>query len=87
MRHADRPAYVQQYSDARLKEIRREYLEENRPDEYKRLIEEGTLDAHLDKKAEMCREEQKPIVGQGLARDSQAWSWAIRSELLDTEWD
>lgn len=71
-----------------LREIRRRYLKENRRKLYKEMRDNGTLEKHLDQRAESCVEEQKYLLAMRIApHDEQAWSWAIRSALLDSEWD
>ena len=76
------------YSDTKLREIRRNYLRENKPEEYDGMMQDGTLEEHLTSRASQCRREQARILREGWTKiDSQAWSWAIRSELLDSQWD
>ena len=75
------------YDDERLKALRRNYLEETKPEWYCLLVQEDRLAAHLQGKADACREEAKRIVAQGITFEEQAWQWAIRSVLLDQEWD
>ena len=74
------------YSDGDLMDIREKYLEENRPEEYARLVREDELEAHLERSAASCVEQAKNYMRQGTI-ESQAWRWAIRVALLDTEPD
>ena len=73
--------------DTKLIHYRETFLRENRPLEYERLKNEGTLDQHLRSKAAECRAEQERIVDEGMTFDEQAYWWAVRSILLETAWD
>ena len=75
------------YDDEQLKTFRLNYLKENEREWYRLLVEEGRLEAHLQARADGCRQEAKRLVAQGITFESQAWQWAIRSKLLDQEWD
>ena len=70
-----------------LKEIRANFLRENRSGMYRRMRREGTLDAHLQERAEACLRETERLVSTGQASEVQARQWAIRTELLETQPD
>ena len=75
------------YDDDRLKQFRRNFLEENRPDEFSRLERENALEEHLQERADACRREAKRLVDSGETFEAQALHWAIRTVLLETERD
>ena len=76
------------YDDERLKEIRLKFLRENRRAEYRRLRREGEIETHLDFRANHCAKRAAEILQSGATSiEAQAWSWAIREVLLETEWD
>ena len=81
------PTNVSRYDDAKLKQYRENFLRENRPDTYETLKQDGSLEAHLQEKADECRAEARRLVVEGITFEAQAWHWAIRSVLLETEWD
>ena len=74
------------YSDGELMDIREKYLEENRPEEFERLQCTGELEQYLERSAKACVEQAESFMKQGVM-DQQAWRWAIRVTLLDTEPD
>ena len=75
------------YDDDRLKEFRRNFLRDNRPEEFERLTNAGELEAHLQERADACRREQERLVASGTTFEGQAWQWAIRTTLLEAEQD
>ena len=75
------------YSDEHLKELREDFLRESRPKEYRRLKKAGELEAHLQREAERCRRRAQELVDTHITFLQQAWQWAIREVLLETEWD
>ena len=75
------------YDNEHLMELREDFLIDNRPTYYERLVDEGRLEEHLEQMAERCRTEARRLVSQGITFTGQAWQWAIRSVLLETEWD
>ena len=74
------------YDDDRLKEYRRNFLRENRPEEFERLVNAGELEDHLQERADACRREADRLVENGTF-EGQAWQWAIRTTLLEAEQD
>ena len=75
------------YPDDDLMDKRLKFLRENRPKEYRRLKQAGTLDAHLEAAAAACVREAERLIATGATFESQAWQWAIRSKLLESEPD
>ena len=75
------------YDDDHLKNLRRNYLRNSRPKEFRRLTHKGELEEHLEERTDACRTEAKRIEDKGLAFEGQAWQWAIRSVLLEQPWD
>lgn len=75
-----------EYTDDLLKERRRKYLELCKPDTLRNLKREGTLDDHLENSARRCRERAESLMAGGTF-SGQAWQWAIREVLLETEAD
>ena len=75
------------YEDDRLKQLRRNFLSGERPEEVAALEREGKLEAHLQERADACRKEAARLVESGTTFEGQAWQWAIRSVLLETVWD
>ena len=47
------------YDDGRLMQYRRTFLRDNRPEEFERLTKNGELEAHLQQRADYCREDSK----------------------------
>ena len=74
------------YSDDQLMDMRENFLKENRPEEFKRLQREDELEAHLEERAVACVERAENYIKQGVM-DQQAWRWAIRVALLETDPD
>ena len=74
------------YPDDDLKEKRLKFLRGNRPKEYRRLKQEGKLDAHLQASADACVKEAERLIETGTF-EGQAWQWAIRTELLESPQD
>ncbi len=74
------------YDDDRLKQLRRNFLRDNRPQEFDRLTNDGELEDHLQERADACRREAKRLVETGTF-EGQAWQWAIRTTLLEVEQD
>ncbi|MYB83920.1 MAG: hypothetical protein F4X54_04120 [Chloroflexi bacterium] len=75
------------YSPEDLMEKRLTFLRENKPRRLRELRKSGELQAHLEESAERCKRTAESIMRTQPVPDSQAWSWAIRSELLEREWD
>ena len=75
------------YDDARLMDMRENFLIDNRPEFYRELLAEGTLEEHLERKAKRCLERAESIAASGITFKEQAMQWAIREVLLETEWD
>ena len=75
------------YDDGRLREYRLKYLRENRPAELNRLEAAGELEQHLDQKVAACRADAERLVKRGQTFPAQAWRWAIRRYLLETDYD
>lgn len=73
------------YSDDDLREKRLNFLVENKPDWYELLVSEDRLEEHLQSRVDACREEAERLFAQGY--EAQAWSWAVRTEILDQERD
>ena len=73
-------------SDEELKDFRLDYLKRCERKEYRRLLKAGELEAHLQKRADSCRSFAAALIGNG-EFPGQAWHWAIRVRLLDTEMD
>ena len=65
------------YDDDRLKELRRNFLQGNRPEELTQLAAEGELEAYLQRAADRCRREQKRLVESGETFEEQAWQWPV----------
>ena len=63
------------------------FLIDNRPTYYERLVDEGRLEEHLERMTERWRSEARRLVAQRITFTCQAWQWAIRSVLLETDWD
>ncbi len=75
------------YDDDRLKEIREQFLESMRPDELAELRQTGELEQHLQNKADSCRKHAASLIKSGHAFKEQAWNWAIRVVLLESDYD
>ena len=73
-------------ADTPMMEIRRDYLRQNRPRQYRTMQQDGTLDEHLRDRAASCGEKYREYLRQGV-ETGQARSWAIREILLDQEPD
>ena len=74
------------YSDGDLMDIREKYPEENLPEEFERLQGTDELEQHLERSAKACVQQAESYMKQGVM-EQQAWRWAIRVALLDTEPD
>lgn len=74
------------YDDDRLKQLRRNFLRDNRPQEFDRLRNTGELEDHLQERADACRREAERLVESGTF-EGQASQWAIRTTLLEVEQD
>ena len=75
------------YDDDRLKQLRRNFLRDNRADEFNRLAAAGELDGHLQERADACRVKANWFVESGTTFEGQAWQWAIRTILLESPMD
>ena len=73
-------------ADEDLKTFRRDFLKDCQPKEYRRLARKGELEAHLQSAADEARRFAEILVSQGTA-PAQAWQWAIRVKLLESEMD
>ena len=51
------------------------------------LIEQGTLEEHLQESADRCRARANSMVASGATFEAQAAHWAIRTVLLESEPD
>ena len=74
------------HTDEQLKAMRLRYLRDCKPQELGRLHKEHSLDEHLQRKADRCRSRADSLVESGTF-EGQAWQWAIREVLLETEAD
>ena len=75
-----------EYTDGMLEELRLDYLKRCKPTRFRLLNKDGTLDRHLQRSAIRCRERANTLILTGTAEE-QAWQWAIREVLLETEAD
>ena len=75
------------YSDDDMKRLRRNFLRDCRPREYRRLRKAGELEDHLQRMADLCGRRAAGLVRGGTTFEAQAWHWAIREVLLETAWD
>ena len=73
-------------SDEELKRIKRNYLRDCQNKEYRRLARRGELDEYLQECADSARRFAQNLIETGTFAN-QAWSWAVRVELLDSEMD
>ena len=64
-------------------ERREDFLRENRPKEYRRLRKAGEVEAHLERSSARCVQRAESLIASG-THEAQAWSWAIRSVLLES---
>lgn len=74
------------YSDDQLIDMRENFLRNNRKGEYERLQRTGELETHLEEHAAACVRRAKSYVNQGES-EVQAWQWAIRVVLLESDPD
>ena len=74
------------YTDADLREKRLYYLKACKPHDLRQLRQDRQLDSHLDRKVSRCREQAEDLIESGVFA-GQAWQWAIREILLETEAD
>ena len=65
-----------------LKRARNEYLRENRNDEWRRLAKKGTLDEHLEFKANECAELARRLIDEGWFY-REAWYHAKAAEIYN----
>ena len=68
------------YDDDRLKLYRRNFLKNVRPEDLEERERAGTLEAHLQERADACRKEAERLVTSGQTFEEQAWQWAIRTD-------
>ena len=73
-------------TDSELRAQRLEYLKQCRPKTLRELKKAGELDKHLTDKAAAAKDCAEGLMLSG-EFDQQAWSRAIRSEILDSESD
>ena len=74
------------YTDVEMHEMRRRYLRTSKPKVLRELLREQALDAHLERKAVRCRARAQEYIDGGTG-EGQAWQWAVREVLLETEAD
>lgn len=74
------------YTDEELREKRLHYLRTCKPKVLRELQKSKQLDDHLEKKARRCLERAQDLIDTGTF-EGQAWSWAVREVLLETEAD
>ena len=81
-------SHVPEYSksDEELKTYALEYLRDCQNKEYRRLARKGLLEEHLQEQADAARAYAEDLIKQGQF-PPQAWHWAIRVKLLDSEMD
>ena len=75
-----------EYSQDALKDIARKYLLENKNKEFRRLARKGELDAYVEERANAARDFAHNLIKTGTFAP-QAWSWAIRVAILESEMD
>ena len=78
------------YTDERLRTMRLQFLRDNKPEEYSRLIDAGELDDHLQERADATWTQFRAYFNDGTvgyAGDAQAWQWAVRVTIYETEPD
>ena len=75
------------YDDDYLKRQRLTFLEAERPKELADLKRTGELEEHLQEHADACRRHAEHLIESGTTFKSQAWSWAVRSVLLERPYD
>ena len=71
---------------ASFMETRRRFLVANRPLDYQAMVDDGSIEQHLEDCAAACVEQIESYISQGVAA-GQARQWAIRVALLDSEPD
>lgn len=76
----------QRYTDERLHELRYNYLLNCKPTTLKQLDDDGELETHLEFRADLCLKRVDSLMASGI-HEGQAWQWAIREILLETEHD
>ncbi len=74
------------YTDDELKEKRLRYLKDCKPKELRQLRKDGALADALDRRVARCRRRAEELMDSGTF-EGQAWSWAVREVLLETEAD
>ena len=74
------------YTQEELKRIARKYLRECCPKDYRQMRRDGELEEHLEAQANRTRRVAENFMQTG-THASQAWSWAIRTEILEREID
>ena len=72
------------YDDDKLKQMRFNFLESERPEQLAQLKIDGELETHLQEHADACRKRVASYVESGETFEAQAWQWAIRVVLLET---
>ena len=80
------PVEPDKYTQDELKKIKRDYLRECQPKMYRELRRDGELEEYLASRANSARKVAHNFMRTG-THSGQAWSWAIRTELLDSEMD
>lgn len=74
------------YTDGQLRAIKRKYLRECHPEEYRQMAKDGELAEYLESCAKSARDYAESLVHTGMW-EVDAWRTAIREELLDTPAD
>ena len=78
------PEYTKSHGE--LKKFKRDYLRDCKPKEYRQLLPDDELERYLQQQADSCRRHEEALNRTGI-RPPQAWHWAIRERLLDSERD
>ncbi len=74
------------YSDEALKDKRRQFLRECKPKAYRALRAAGELEDDLTAAMRRCVQRAEDLIDDGVI-PAQAWSWAIRSQILESAED
>ncbi|MXW30774.1 MAG: hypothetical protein F4X54_07465 [Chloroflexi bacterium] len=72
------------YSDEQLRRWRSETIEDRRPQEFRRLKQDGELEAAVDASVRSCVAEAERRIASG-EMESAAWNYAVRTILLETD--
>ena len=74
------------YSDEKLKDLRLGFLRNCKPRTLRKMRQSRELEGHLQARADLTRGRCASLVESGVF-EGQAWQWAIREVLLESEWD